>query len=66
MNPNSMGGTQNMVALDGPGRRHPDRDPRRHPLRLAFGGATLIVGPAVSTGAWHHVAYTYDGAGDQS
>jgi hypothetical protein len=68
MNPTTMGGTQNMVALDnltaGGGLQLGIRSGTIYVW--AYGGATLIQGPAVTTGAWHHVVYTYDGAGNQA
>jgi hypothetical protein len=66
MNPTTMGGTQNMVALTGGGGGNQIGIRGGTLYVWSFGGATLIVGPAVTTGAWHHVVYTYDGAGNQS
>ncbi len=60
---NGTGGNQNMVALVGSGGNYLQFG-LRGGVYTAWpsGAATTVSGPAATTGAWHHVAYTYDGS----
>jgi hypothetical protein len=54
--------TQDVVALVGAGPNYVQFGVRNgNYAAWPQGGATSVVGPAASTGAWHHIAYTFDG-----
>jgi len=62
----STGGTQNMIALDNAGAASGIQLGIRggNVTVWGWGGGTLVAAAPPSTGAWHHLAYTYDGTTD--
>lgn len=62
----STGGTQNMIALDNAGAGSGVQLGIRggNVTVWGWGGGTLVAATPPSTGAWHHLAYTFDGASD--
>ena len=62
-NPTSPSGNQNIVVLAGAGGNYVQLGARNGTYTVWPSGAgTSVTGPAASAGAWHHVAYTYDGS----
>ena len=62
-NPSSPSGNQNMVVLAGGGGNYVQLGVRGGKYTVWPSGAgTSVAGPAAVAGAWHHVAYTYDGS----
>lgn len=69
-NISTTAGTQNMVALNAAGAsiQVGIRDYGGGPTLTAWGqgGVNYVAVTPPSTGAWHHIAYVYDGAGGQA
>jgi Concanavalin A-like lectin/glucanases superfamily len=60
VNVSNASGNQNIVALSGSGLLQFGIRGGSYVV-WPSGAATTVTGPAVSTGGWHHVAYTYSG-----
>jgi hypothetical protein len=59
---NNTSGNQNIVALTGGGGNLQLGLRGGSYVAWPSGATTTVTGPAATTGAWHHLAYTYDGS----